>query len=113
MDTINTELIVAKISEKGLSNREVAEYVGSGEANLHSWLYKGVQPRIRVVKALCTLLGITPNQVIGCDKKLTYESVSDMIRYHLIDNDEYIEEDSMKKINCVVNGIVDAINEVL
>ena len=56
------------MKEKGISQRELAEKLGTTQPTVNRWLKGEYQPSLENLVAICGILDTTPNEILGYEK---------------------------------------------
>ena len=59
------ELISLSIEEKGMSQKQLASELGISPSRVSEYINGKAEPTLRIARALCTVLGITPAAILG------------------------------------------------
>ena len=59
------ELISLSIEEKGMTQKELAKELGISPSRVSEFINDKSEPSLKMAKALCTILGITPAAMLG------------------------------------------------
>lgn len=59
------ELIGASLEEKGMSKKELAEKIGVSPSRISDFVTGRAEPTLKIARALCLVLSITPTEMLG------------------------------------------------
>lgn len=59
------ELISLSIEEKGMTQKQLAKELGVSPSRVSDYISGRAEPTLRIARALCMILGITPASMLG------------------------------------------------
>lgn len=59
------ELISLSIEEKGMTQKQLAKELGVSPSRISDYISGRAEPTLRIARAICLVLGITPAAVLG------------------------------------------------
>lgn len=59
------ELISLSIEEKGMTQKQLAKELGISPSRVNDYISGRAEPTLRIARALCLILGITPAALLG------------------------------------------------
>ena len=59
------ELISLSIEEKGMTQKQLAEKLGISPSRVSDYVSGRAEPTLRIARAICLILGITPAAMLG------------------------------------------------
>ncbi|MDE6668441.1 MAG: helix-turn-helix domain-containing protein [Muribaculaceae bacterium] len=59
------ELISLSIEEKGMTQKQLAKELGVSPSRISDYISGRAEPTLRMARALCLILGITPAAILG------------------------------------------------
>lgn len=59
------ELISLSIEERGMTQKQLAQELGVSPSRVNDYINGRSEPTLRIARALCTILGITPAAILG------------------------------------------------
>lgn len=59
------DLITLSIEERGMTQRQLASEIGVSPSRISDYISGRSEPTLRIARALCTALGITPAAMLG------------------------------------------------
>ena len=59
------ELISLSIEEKGMTQKQLAEKLGVSPSRVSDYISGRAEPTLRIARAICLILGITPAAMLG------------------------------------------------
>lgn len=59
------ELIRLSIEEKGMTQKELAKELGVSPSRVSDYISGRAEPTLRIARAICLILGITPAAILG------------------------------------------------
>lgn len=59
------ELISLSIEEKGMTQKQLAEKLGVSPSRVSDYVSGRAEPTLRIARAICLILGITPAAMLG------------------------------------------------
>lgn len=59
------ELIRLSIEEKGITQKQLAKELGVSPSRVSDYISGRAEPTLRIARALCLMLGITPAAILG------------------------------------------------
>lgn len=59
------ELISLSIEEKGMTQKQLAEKLGISPSRVSDYISGRAEPTLRIARAICRILGITPAAMLG------------------------------------------------
>lgn len=60
-----SELIKDSLEEKGMTQKQLASMIGVSPSRVSDYVSGRAEPTLRIAKALCTVLGISPILMLG------------------------------------------------
>lgn len=60
-----SELIQLSLTEKGMTQKQLAEEIGISPARVNDYVSGRAEPTLRVARLLCSVLGIAPALLLG------------------------------------------------
>lgn len=59
------ELISLSIEEKGMTQKQLAKELGVSASRVNDYISGRAEPTLRIARAICLVLGITPAAILG------------------------------------------------
>ena len=93
-----SDRIFKLLKEKGISQKELSRQTGIPESTISDWKRKGKTPGADKVQAVCKVLGISPNEILGDLARDTDSINIDAQRHELMECYRAMGESDRKRL---------------
>lgn len=92
--------IIAILKEKGMSQKEFSQATGIAESTISDWKRKDFNPSLEKLEAICKVLDITADELLGIDSVSDYTAEE---RY-LIESYRFMDESDRSRLMAYLKG---------